>query len=668
MRICLILLFFCLNVTGDDNIDSLKGLFKPEQISVLLDLAWDEGISLHERKKYALKALRLSKNVGNKSGQLEALKALSVISQKSNANTDTEMYIRETLLLAKKTNDSQALSTAYNNLGFFFHRLNVYDSALLYYQLAKDLFGTQGLQLNKAQNQVNIGIIYKNLGLYHDAIKSSLSAIAIIEKEHDTVSLVSAYNNIANSLKELREYKNAEYYLLKAVSFKHSFSDGRARASILNNLGNVYRDWGKIDKALSAYTESLEIKEQLGDSILIASTLDNLGEIHFLLNDFSLAELLFKRALSLRIEKGYSVGILTSYNRLAKFAIEHISIDSAEYFVNEALKLSVKNKIRDEELESYRLLKLINERRGNYKLSLHYADKYSQLYKSIFEENKVKAASNLEIKYRTKQYIQDLELSQERENLQMMKVKNQKFVILIFIFAFIALIISIIFISKSLRIKKKVAAIEIALRKELHHRIKNILSLLSGMHGLQIYQEHHPHVKTILQENENRINALLLLHQVLTREGVTEPVNMNTYIKILWENIKSTYWSHDDRIQIEFKVFNGKVSPDFANIIGLIINEILTNAFKYSFSNNKTPSVKIVLDIYKNKKYLLVLSHSGVLWDYIEGKNKVGSFGLKLIEMLIKQVNAESKVETSAATTTYNILIPIFSHSTDAIT
>lgn len=649
MRLCL-LIILCLYVGNAiaSNVDSLKRALhqaaETKQIPILLDLAWDEDVSLHERKGYAIRALKLTEKNNNKPDQLDALKVLSLISQRSNENADAEKYFRETALLAKTVKDLQALSTAYNNLGIFFQQLGEYDSALLYYQLAVDLFGELGLHLNKAQNQVNSGIIYKNIGLYHDAIESSLAAVAVLEKEHDTASLVSAYNNIGNSLKELKEYKNAEYYLSKALSYKNSSLPKKTKASILNNLGNVYRDWGKIDKALSAYTESLQIKEQIGDSVLIASTLDNLAEAHFLLHNYSLAEVLFKKALNLRSVKNYTPGMTTSLNRLSKFAIEHISIDSAEYFAKQALELAIKSKIRDEELESYRLLKQINEKKENYKLALHYADRYSELYDSLFEENKIKAIANIEIKYRTKQYINDLELSKEREKAQLDKIKNRELINVLLLALSFVFLLGLGLIYRNFRNMRKAKLVESNLRKsesrlkeEIIHRTGNNLAVIKKFINVSAHKISSSDDKLEIQNMLARVEAVSDINTLLNENLETDSKSFSDYANAILKNAEKIYKNADQTITTRV-IGNINLSTDDTTVLGLILNELVTNCYEHAFAGLDNGSILVELSQNENSFHLSVTDNGNGIPELTH--DLVKTYGMNIVFGLAEQIKA----------------------------
>lgn len=658
------LLFGINTVCVANGVDSLKNLLngknQVDQIPILLDLAWHTDIELQKRNEYALQAFELAVNLKNNTQLFEALKVLADVSMSMNDLPNAKKYNTELGNLALQYGDKQTAGVAYNTLGLVFQKTAKYDSALIYYQKAIDKFDVVKAKKNKARAMVNVGIIYKNIGFYKDAVEITLNAINTIEAEEDTTTLASAYNNIGISLKELRNYKEAEYYLKKALKIRSEQRDTIAEAGVLNNLGNVYRHWGKFDEALQKYKESLSLKEKLGDKVLLASTIDNIGEVYINLKKYDLSEIFFKQALLLRIEVNYIPGIITSSNRLANFFLEKSMLDSATFFVSKAANLSESSNSRKEKLETYRLLKLIKSQQGEFKGSLYYANRYIELYDSLYSEEKSQVIANIEVKYRTEQYAKDLVLSLEKEKTHLEKIKNQSLLIGILVICFTSITVISLLIFKSFKAKKKAEELEKTLRKELQHRIKNNLQLISNTHRLQMSQITDPAIKRIIQENENRVLAISLVHQNLYRDRSKSEVELQNYIPVLFNNIRQSFYGQIGYVRAEYSIGENTFAPDVANSIGLILNELITNAFKYSFENVTRPFIKIKVTFEKGQSVFDISHSNNHLWNYEVGREKQGSFGLNLVEMLLKQLNGEIRPNISSVITQYIISIPYY--------
>lgn len=643
------------------NIDSLRNLLPTvnsnDKFNILLDLAWADDLDLEIRNKYANDAYNLAFKQGDNEFKLEALKILSSLSWQLQ-DTTIENNFKQLSYFSLLNNDYQTAGAAYNTLGLFFQKKPAYDSSILYYQKAIEMFDSANSKGNKAQAMVNLGIIYKNIGFYTDAVSITLSGITISVEVEDNQNLAAAYNNLGNTFKELKNYNEAEFYLKKALEIRLKYNNKRAIAGVLNNLGNVYRYWGKLDIALKNYYEALTLKQEIGNKILLASTIDNIGEVFILKKQYANAKKYFKDALQKRTEERDLLGITTSNNRIAYLYFSLKNYDSAFLYAIAALTIGREINSRKDILKSYELLKNIENKRGNYKQALLFASDYNALKDSLYSEEKAKIISNAEVKHRTEKYIRDLSISLEKERTQKIKIKNQNLVIIILLIAFISIFVITLLILRAYQVKKKARNTEKLLRREIQHRVKNNLQLISNMHYLQMEQTTDSSIKNLITENEQRLQAINMVHQTLWRGNTKNELNFKVYILNLIEDIRTAFANQATNINQRYDIDELYFSADIANSIGLILNELLTNAFKYAFKNKSEVDLEISLK-QKSKDYLLQLSHSGDLWDYDKLKNKKGSFGISLVDMLIKQISGEIKVEITNTLTLYTIQIPI---------
>ncbi len=643
------------------NIDSLKNLLPTvnsnDKFNILLDLAWADDLDLEIRNRYAYDAYNLAFKQDDNGFKLEALKILSSLSWQLQ-DTTIENNFKRLSYFALLNNDYQTAGAAHNTLGLFFQKRPVYDSAILYYQKAIEMFDSANSKANKAQAMVNLGIIYKNIGFYTDAVSITLSGITISAEVEDNQNLAAAYNNLGNTFKELKNYNEAEFYLKKALEIRLKQNNKRAIAGVLNNLGNVYRYWGKLDIALINYNEALALKREIGNKILLASTIDNIGEVFMLKKQYTTAEKYFKDALQKRSEERDLPGITTSNNRMAHLHFSLKNYDSAFLYAIVALTIGKEISSRKDILKSYELLKNIENKRSNYKQALLFANEYDALKDSLYSEEKAKIISNAEVKYRTEKYIRDLSISLEKERTQKIKIRNQNLIISILFIASISILVITLLVLRAYQAKKKARNIEKLLRREIQHRVKNNLQLISNMHYLQIEQATDRSIKNLITENEHRLQAINMVHQTLWRGNTKTELNFKVYILNLIEDIRVAFANQTTTINQIYDIDNQYFSADIANSIGLILNELLTNAFKYAFKNKREVGLEISLK-QKNKDYFLHLSHSGELWDYDHLKNKKGSFGIPLVNMLIEQIGGEIKVEITETLTLYKIQIPI---------
>lgn len=173
------------------------------------------------------------------------------------------------------------------------------------------------------------------------------------------------------------------------------------------------------------------------------------------------------------------------------------------------------------------------------------------------------------------------------------------------------------------------------LYNELQHRVKNNLNIVSSILAIQAEKEDQK-VKDIIQITKSRIDAMAMVHSMLYVSRNLEKIDAKHFIEKLYHYIQSTLNGH---VNIIFKTQNIQLSISEIIPIGLIINELVINSFKYAFHNGKNPKIIIVLK-YRRNKVLLTYFDNGIGYDVTMKKN----FGLRLVDLNVKQLKGVLKV------------------------
>jgi two-component system, sensor histidine kinase and response regulator len=181
------------------------------------------------------------------------------------------------------------------------------------------------------------------------------------------------------------------------------------------------------------------------------------------------------------------------------------------------------------------------------------------------------------------------------------------------------------------------------LLKELYHRVKNNLQVISGFLSLQMTHKENPELKQCLQESNLRIKSMSRVHEKLYIGEAPELIDVKKYLNDLISECFQIY-SFDNTTIWSLQGDSVQLSISDATILGLIVNEIINNAFKYAFKNVEKP--KIEFSIYKedkNNKIIFIAKDNGL--GTISGK-KEDSLGRKIIEALSLQLEATLKLDT----------------------
>jgi two-component sensor histidine kinase len=192
------------------------------------------------------------------------------------------------------------------------------------------------------------------------------------------------------------------------------------------------------------------------------------------------------------------------------------------------------------------------------------------------------------------------------------------------------------------------------LLKEIHHRVKNNLQIISSLLNLQAQSINDPVTKEKYTESIGRIKSMAIIHELLYRSKNLSTIKIKDYLEELVSYISNTY-NVDKNITVNLKV---KVEQKFIDLdkaipCGIIINELLSNAFKYAFKNKNKGIINISLKEV-NKQYNLVVSDNGIGFDNLGNIKDVDTLGLQLVNSLISQLSGTLVTETKGGTT-FNI-------------
>lgn len=175
------------------------------------------------------------------------------------------------------------------------------------------------------------------------------------------------------------------------------------------------------------------------------------------------------------------------------------------------------------------------------------------------------------------------------------------------------------------------------LLKEVHHRVKNNMQVISSILNLQSNYSSDKKVSTILRESQNRIRTMALIHEKLYTTKDFTQISFSNYLRELVENIISSYELKNTKINSEFDLEEVFLSLDQAIPCGLIINELISNSLKYAFINREKGTLKASLKK-KEDQIELVISDNGIgLSNEINFKS-TETLGLQLVNTLVDQL------------------------------
>lgn len=179
----------------------------------------------------------------------------------------------------------------------------------------------------------------------------------------------------------------------------------------------------------------------------------------------------------------------------------------------------------------------------------------------------------------------------------------------------------------------------VLLLKEIHHRVKNNLEVVSGLLTLQSAKMDDPTMQEAMLASQNRVQSMSILHQKLYQSEHLAFIEMKNYFSDLCVNILDSY-NETERIQVNIEMKELELDVDTAVPLGLIVNELLTNALKYAFPNGEKGNIQLSLKKLDMDNLQLKVSDNGV--GYSSGAKAKGTgFGTQLVDLLTHQIDGK---------------------------
>ena len=186
------------------------------------------------------------------------------------------------------------------------------------------------------------------------------------------------------------------------------------------------------------------------------------------------------------------------------------------------------------------------------------------------------------------------------------------------------------------------------LLREIHHRVKNSLQIISSLLSLQASEFDDPIIKESYSESENRIHSIALVHEILYNSPDISEINIMEYIEALIENILYSYDVDTESVTLDVDVEDHDLGIETSIPLGLIITELVSNSIKHAF---KDGTGKIELKLSKlNDEYELILGDNGVGLPKDFDISSATTLGILLVNQLVNQLEGNLKVNTDKGT------------------
>jgi PAS domain S-box-containing protein len=188
-----------------------------------------------------------------------------------------------------------------------------------------------------------------------------------------------------------------------------------------------------------------------------------------------------------------------------------------------------------------------------------------------------------------------------------------------------------------------------ALLKEIHHRVKNNLQVISSLLNLQAERIADPSARAVFLESQSRVRAMALVHETLYGSESLARIELPRYVERLCDSLLRTFGG-GERITLERHIADATLDLDRALPVGLIVSELVSNALKYAFPNGRPGRIVVSVATGESSHYTLCVRDDGVGLPPDLDLDRTTSLGLYLVGVLVRQLRAERSVERSTGT------------------
>ncbi len=535
------------------------------------------------------------------------------------------------------------------------------DSARGYFKAALKAAELMNSDQKIASSLTLTGVTYYFNGQFEQAMDYYLQALALSEKtENDRYTGIIS-NNIGAVYFEMQEYQKASGYYASAIQLFEAAKDTFWLSNSLNNMGNALEKTNQYDLALDVYNQSLALAKQSNNNEAIGSAISNLGNVYMALNQYDEAMRQYQGGVAYQVAAGDKTGQAISYNNIGQIFNNRGEFSKALEYHQKALEISEEIGHLETTKNGVKWLADAHFHLGNSGEAYELLLRYNVLNDSLVGIEKANAVEELNQKYETEKKeraIAELELDKKNASLALANSNNQRN---IFISAFVVFFIAAGFLLYRYQTKKKTSDLlsvknqqitealeerEILL-KEIHHRVKNNLQVISSLLKLQAGSLQNEAAVDAIKEGQHRVKSMALIHQKLYSAEDIRGVDIQDYFENLLLELKQVFGAID--VSSDVNTSGLKMDIDTVIPLGLIMNELITNALKYAFVDMDNARLDLSVEE-QSDRLIIVLKDNGVGMDE-SAMEQHNSFGWKMIRSLSRKVKAEIEVINNQGTT-----------------
>ncbi len=585
-------------------------------------------------------------------------------------------FANEEITLARKQKSSRLMANGFRVKALILvvdeqiiKGMSCYDSAIFYARKSKDLVMEASCFSLMAGMYGDHGDFDKSIELYTKGYE-----LAVKSKNIKTITELS--NNLGDAYQlSGRNTKLAQFYFNIALKNSLKTKNYDVSAMISSNLAMEYMINQQTEKANEQLNQTIVLMNRDKTNLYrYSATIHVVASIYFKLGNLNEAKKYALTSLQLIDQLKMPDNSLRPLLVLTEIHVKNGDLLNAKYYAKILLKRAKEQNAKIYLRDANKALYEIARKSKEYEIALIHFESYKNWNDSIFKSDREKsierveiqsalAQNELEIKFKTaKRHSENLSLKKQNSSLRFRQVVIFSACILF------GLLVTLLFFSnqkkkktnKELEFEKKMVQQKVAenelLIHEIHHRVKNNLTMLKSLLYLQGKSSLEPETKRVLNECQARILSMSLVHQSLYEDDKMEGIDFCEFLESMFNELSVSFLPLGKDINFEVKGVKTKLGLVKGIPVALIINELVTNSLKYAFINANSGEIKVEI---KSKESTTIINYMDSGPGLLNGQmSDQGGFGFKLISILTRQLNASMNYEKTLKFSVFTLEIP----------
>ena len=561
------------------------------------------------------------------------------------------LYMRKALNYA---HDADTKATTLGSLGNLLSVNNKIDSALYYADISLDIIIKNDIKPLLANAYLQKAEILKKQNSFNAALQLAINAVKTSEHNWTELKLSNAYQIISELYADIGDLDNAEKYIDNAIQICKTNNYERTLAGFLNKKATILKNKNSYQKAIGLYNSSLAYHKEKKLIDHLVNTYSNLAKCYLQLDDESKAKENLEKARKWIPDLKYEGNKLNYLSALGQYNIVTNNLSDATIAYKELISVGSQKGFDGQLINGHRGLKKVAEKKADWKTAYKQSEIVNQMESDLDIENQKSLMYDLEEKYKTELKNIEIQRLQTEKELKDTIISKKNRQLLFSILSLILAILAILGFYNAYKIKSKLNQkltksldTNKMLIKEIHHRVKNNLQVVSSLLNIQSRYEKDDIVLKAINSGKYRVQSMSLLHQNLYKNEDLNYIKVQKYFSDLIHSLVEGYPLENKNIKLDLNIENIELDVDTLVPLGLIANELVTNSLKYAFHEDRAVYLlKFTLRSVDDKVEMICSDNgSGLPFDIIPTKTK--SMGMQLIRSFTDSLDATVAINNS---------------------